>query len=56
MEFKQYKFTSDDIAAASNQSVEKVRRDIRGGRLNPSALWSLCCYITSKRLAGELNE
>ena len=49
---KQYKFTKKDIATASRQTVEKVRRDIRNGKLRPESLVAICCYVMSKRLLG----
>jgi hypothetical protein len=47
---KQHKFIIDDIAAASLQSAEKVRRDVRAGKLAPDDLWCLCKYIVRNRL------
>jgi len=52
MNSKQYKFTKKDIATASHQTVEKVRRDIRNGKLRPESLVAICCYVMSKRLLG----
>ena len=51
MHAKQHTYTAKDIATTSRQRIEKVRRDIRDGKFDPEDFWSVCRYITSKRLA-----
>lgn len=50
MHHKKYSFTVPDLAKASGVSEDKIRRDIRGGKLCPDDIWKTSCYVVTKHL------
>jgi len=52
MRHKKYSFTVPDLSKAAGVSEDKIRRDIRSGKLCPDNIWKTSCYVVAKHLNG----